>query len=63
MLQQIGFGLAVAVFIDATVIRSVLVPSVMVLIGERNWYLPKWLGWLPDLRIEGEAATPAPADD
>jgi RND superfamily putative drug exporter len=63
MLQQIGFGLAVAVFIDATVIRSVLVPSVMVLIGDRNWYLPRWLGWLPDLRIEGEAATPAPADD
>ncbi len=63
MLQQIGFGLAVAVFIDATVIRSVLVPSVMVLIGDRNWYLPSWLGWLPDLRIEGEAAVPAGADD
>jgi RND superfamily putative drug exporter len=63
MLQQIGFGLAVAVFIDATVIRSVLVPSVMVLFGDRNWYLPTWLGWLPDLRIEGEAVTPSAADD
>jgi RND superfamily putative drug exporter len=63
MLQQIGFGLAVAVFIDATVIRSVLVPSVMVLIGDRNWYLPSWLGWLPDLRIEGDASVPSPADD
>ncbi len=61
MLQQIGFGLAVAVFLDATVIRSVLVPSAMVLLGDGNWYLPAWLRWLPDLRIEGEAASPEPA--
>jgi len=51
--QQMGFGLAVAVLIDATVIRSVLVPATMTLIGNRNWYLPAWLQWLPDLRIEG----------
>lgn len=63
MLQQIGFGLAVAVLIDATVIRSVLVPSVMVLVGDRNWYLPNWLGWLPDVRIEGEPASASAADD
>jgi RND superfamily putative drug exporter len=52
--QQLGFGLAVAVFLDATVVRSVLVPASMALLGERNWYLPHWLEWLPDLRIEGD---------
>ncbi len=52
-LQQMGFGLAVAVFLDATIVRSVLVPSTMKLLGDRNWYLPKWLQWLPDLNIEG----------
>ena len=49
-LQQFGFGLSVAVLIDATIIRSVLVPASMDLLGKWNWYLPKWLGWLPDLR-------------
>jgi putative drug exporter of the RND superfamily len=62
MLQQVGFGLVVAVLFDATVVRSVLVPSVMLLLGDRNWYLPRWLEWIPDLRIEGEAASPAAAD-
>ncbi len=52
--QQMGFGLAVAVLLDATVVRSVLVPSMMALLGNVNWYLPSWLSWLPDLRIEGE---------
>jgi putative drug exporter of the RND superfamily len=52
-LQQAGFGLAVAVLLDATIIRSVLVPASMALLGDWNWYLPKWLAWLPDLRIEG----------
>ncbi len=52
-LQELGFGLAVAVFLDATIVRSVLVPSVMTILGDRNWYLPSWLRWLPDLRIEG----------
>lgn len=54
-LQQLGFGLAVAVALDATVIRSVLVPSLMTIVGDTNWWLPKWLEWLPDVRIEGEA--------
>ncbi len=54
--QQMGFGLAVAVLLDATVVRSVLVPSMMALLGNVNWYLPSWLNWLPDLRIEGEHA-------
>jgi RND superfamily putative drug exporter len=53
LLQQVGFGLGVAVFLDATIVRSILVPSAMALLGDRNWYLPKWLHWLPDLRIEG----------
>jgi RND superfamily putative drug exporter len=58
MLQQIGFGLGVAILLDATIVRTVLVPSAMALLGDRNWYLPRWLGWLPDLRVEG---TPRPA--
>src|SRR5262245_7233287 len=59
MFQQMGFGVAVALIIDATVIRSVLMPSLMVLIGERNWYLPRWLDWLPHLEVEGHAADEA----
>jgi uncharacterized membrane protein YdfJ with MMPL/SSD domain len=47
-MKQMGIGLAVAVLIDATVIRAVLLPSLMSLLGERNWYLPRWLSWLPD---------------
>jgi RND superfamily putative drug exporter len=53
MLQQMGFGLAVAVFLDATLVRSVLVPASMKLLGNLNWYLPRWLRWLPDLHVEG----------
>ncbi|MER7754085.1 MMPL family transporter [Kitasatospora sp. NPDC097643] len=56
-MKQMGVGLAVAVLIDATVIRAVLLPSVMSLLGERNWYLPRWLNWLPDLS-HGEAVPP-----
>ena len=52
-LQQVGFGLAVAVILDATIIRCVLVPASMELLGDWNWYLPSWLRWLPDLRIDG----------
>ncbi|MGH2590966.1 MAG: MMPL family transporter, partial [Actinomycetota bacterium] len=55
-LQQLGFGLAVAVFLDATVVRSILVPSSMKLLGNLNWYLPSWLQWLPQLRVEGREA-------
>jgi RND superfamily putative drug exporter len=56
MFQQMGFGLAVAIFLDATIVRTVLVPSSMALLGNINWYLPRWLGWLPDLSVEGAAA-------
>jgi RND superfamily putative drug exporter len=53
--QQMGFGVAVALLIDATVIRTVLVPASMVLLGRWNWYLPGWLQWLPELHVEGGA--------
>jgi putative drug exporter of the RND superfamily len=56
-LQQMGFGLAVAVALDATIVRTVLVPATMKLLGNRNWYLPSWLEWLPQVHIEG-VATP-----
>jgi RND superfamily putative drug exporter len=53
MFQQMGFGLAAAVFIDATLVRSILVPASMKLLGKRNWYLPSWLEWLPNVQVEG----------
>lgn len=52
-IQQLGLGLAVAVFIDATLIRSVLLPATMTLLGDWNWWLPRWLNWLPRVTIEG----------
>jgi len=55
MFQQMGFGVAVALLIDATIIRSVLLPSAMRLLGRWNWYLPSWLEWLPRLQVEGPA--------
>ena len=60
-MQQMGFGLAVAVFLDATIVRSVLVPASMQLLGARNWYFPRWLNWLPKIQVEGESAAPPPA--
>ena len=57
MFQQVGFGLAVAVFLDATLVRSVLVPAAMQLLGRRNWYLPRALQWLPSLRLREEERT------
>jgi uncharacterized membrane protein YdfJ with MMPL/SSD domain len=54
MFQQMGFGVAVALFIDATIVRSVLVPASMKLLGRWNWYLPSWLRWLPEFHVEGE---------
>jgi putative drug exporter of the RND superfamily len=52
-LQQMGFGLAVAVFMDATIVRTLLVPASMRLLGDWNWYLPRWLRWLPQVHVEG----------
>jgi uncharacterized membrane protein YdfJ with MMPL/SSD domain len=56
MFQQMGFGVAVALLIDATIVRSILLPSAMSLLGRWNWYLPAWLNWLPRLEIEAPAA-------
>ncbi len=55
MLKQFGVGLAVAVLLDATIVRAVLLPATMKLLGEWNWYLPRWLGWLPRLELESSA--------
>ncbi|TYK50856.1 MMPL family transporter [Actinomadura decatromicini] len=58
--KQLGVGLAVAVLIDATVVRVVLLPAVMSLLGRANWYLPRWLAWLPRIS-HGEPQPPEPA--
>jgi uncharacterized membrane protein YdfJ with MMPL/SSD domain len=55
-LKEMGVGLAVAVLLDATVVRALLLPAVMKLLGRRNWYLPRWLGWLPQI----SSSTPPP---
>jgi uncharacterized membrane protein YdfJ with MMPL/SSD domain len=60
MMKQFGVGLATAVLIDATIVRGVLLPATMKLLGDWNWYLPRWLGWLPRLRLEGSTPRPAP---
>ena len=52
--HQLGLGLAVAVFIDATIIRSVLLPASMTLLGDWNWWMPRWLDWIPRVTIEGD---------
>ena len=59
MMQQMGFGLGVAIFVDATVVRSILIPASMKLLGDKNWYFPKFLEWVPDLRVEPVETTAA----
>jgi uncharacterized membrane protein YdfJ with MMPL/SSD domain len=60
-LKEFGVGLAAAVLIDATLVRAVLLPAAMKLLGEANWYMPRWLEWLPRLGAEEAPATVAPA--
>ena len=61
-MQQMDFGLAVAVLMDATIVRSVLVPASMRLMGKWNWYLPNLLAWLPKVAVgEGSPEEPQPA--
>jgi RND superfamily putative drug exporter len=57
-MKEMGVGLGLAVLIDATVIRGVLLPAAMKLLGEWNWYLPRWLAWVPRLTPEPTAAPP-----
>jgi len=59
MFQQMGFGVAVALLLDATIIRSVVLPSMLGLLDRRSWYLPRWLGWLPHVEVE---RPPSPGD-
>jgi RND superfamily putative drug exporter len=53
MFQQMGFGLGAAILLDATVVRCVLVPATMKLLGRWNWWLPRGLAWLPEVGVEG----------
>jgi RND superfamily putative drug exporter len=53
MMQQFGFGLAIAITLDATIVRIILVPAAMALLGRANWYLPSWLEWLPRVDVDG----------
>jgi RND superfamily putative drug exporter len=59
-IKQMGVGLAVAVLLDATLIRGVLLPAAMKLLGDWNWYLPRWLEWLPRLNVEAGVHEDAP---
>jgi RND superfamily putative drug exporter len=59
MMKQFGLGLATAVLIDATIVRAVLLPATMKLLGDWNWYLPRWLEWLPRIRLEGRVPVEA----
>jgi len=54
VIKLFGLGLAVAIFIDATIVRIVLVPATMELLGDRNWWFPRWLGWVPQLHVEAD---------
>jgi len=60
VVKEFGLGLAFAVLIDATVVRMILVPATMELLGDANWWFPKWLGWLPKIHIEGKPAEALP---
>jgi RND superfamily putative drug exporter len=60
-MKEMGIGLAAAILIDATLVRAVLLPATMKLLGDRNWYLPRWLEWLPRLEHETPRAPEAPA--
>jgi putative drug exporter of the RND superfamily len=60
MFQQMGFGLAVAVLLDATLIRTILVPATMKLLGKANWYLPRWLNWIPNISLGENSTQKAP---
>jgi putative drug exporter of the RND superfamily len=62
MFQQMGFGIAVALLLDATIIRSVVLPAALGLLDRRSWYLPRWLEWLPHVEVERPVSAPSVAD-
>jgi RND superfamily putative drug exporter len=62
MFQQMGFGIAVALLLDATIIRSVVLPAALGLLDRRSWYLPRWLEWLPHVEVERPVSAPPVAD-
>jgi len=62
MFQQMGFGIAVALLLDATIIRSVVLPAALGLLDRRSWYLPRWLEWLPRVEVERPVSAPPVAD-
>jgi RND superfamily putative drug exporter len=55
VIKEFGLGLSVAILIDASIVRMILVPATMELLGNANWWFPKWLSWLPALHVEGHA--------
>jgi RND superfamily putative drug exporter len=57
-MKEMGIGLAAAVLIDATIVRALLLPATMKLLGDWNWYLPSWLEWLPKLEHSERLQTP-----
>lgn len=59
--KMVGVGLAVAVLLDATFVRAVLLPGTMKLLGDWSWYLPRWLEWLPQVAPEPRGSTPGPS--
>jgi RND superfamily putative drug exporter len=59
IIKEFGFGLAVAVLIDASIVRMILVPATMELLGKANWWFPKWMSWLPELHVDGNAVAAA----
>jgi putative drug exporter of the RND superfamily len=60
MFKQFGVGLAAAILLDATIVRGVLLPASMKLLGDWNWYLPRWLEWLPRLDVSESQPSPEP---
>jgi len=62
MFQQMGFGVAVALLLDATLIRSIILPCTLSLLDERSWYLPRWLNWLPHIEVESPQITPTDSE-
>jgi putative drug exporter of the RND superfamily len=63
MFQQMGFGVAVALLLDATVIRSIVLPCTLSLLGEHSWYLPRWLNWLPRIEVESPRPQAGPGSN